>query len=508
MATFRFKLDERTGIQVGRPPVGVRMLGPADTRLRADIKFLPDETGGTFTCTTEDVPDAAMRLQVDAGRAGVLLLQTCLLPPSDEPYDLAVELARHRVKTFIVKSEEWQMFDPAFAPEAVEAFEEARHTFTDALLLSDSLQQGTLAARSLAEGLRATDRLAHAHADILLHRRYGTRPASSTTLGTTVEPSTNPALISNTLDGFDVLSLPLRWRDIEVKEGTYDFAKLDEWMQWAKARKRPIVAGPLADVAPGSLPDWIQPIRGDYAALRDKMFDFMEAVVSRYIRYVGIWKVCSGLHIVRDVPMSSEEMLDLTRTASLLVRQYRRGARTMIELDDLFGDLSAKQAGSLGAFEFLDQIQSEGLRNDCIGVRLIVGGEEASERSRDLMAMSDLLDRFFMYEMPILVSACGAPAQSMGDRAGSWGAAWSPERQAVWASRFVPLALSKPFVEAVIWSRHKDIEQDVGFGLIDSTGEVRAAHGKLLSMRRRLRRALGPRETTGAGRQEPHEDAS
>ena len=484
------------------------MLGPADTRLRADIKFLPDEFGGMFTCKTEDVPDAAIRVQVDTGRAGILLLQTCLLPPREEPYDLSVELARHRVKTFIVKCEEWQMFDPALAPEAVEAFEAARHTFTDALLITDSLEQGTVAARSLTEGLRATDRLAHAHADILLHRRYGTRPASSTTLGTTVDPSTNPALLSKTLEGFDVISLPICWRDIEIKKGSYDFTKLDEWMQWAKASKRPIIAGPLADVSPGSLPEWIMPFRNDYPALRDKMFDFMEAVVSRYIRYVGIWKVCSGLHIVGDVPISTKEMVDLTRTASLLVRQYRRGARTMIELDDLFGDLAAKQAGSLGAFEFLDQIQSEGLGNDCIGVRMMVGGDDPSQRSRDLMAMSDLLDRFFLYETPVLVSACGAPCMKIGERAGRWGLEWNAERQAMWASRFVPLALSKPYVEAVVWARHKDQENDVGFGLIDNTGDVRPAHGKLLSMRRRLRRALGPREAHGGGRAESHDDGA
>jgi hypothetical protein len=178
----------------------------------------------------------------------------------------------------------------------------------------------------------------------------------------------------------------------------------------------------------------------------------------------------------------------------------------MIELDDLFGDLAAKQAGSLGAFEFLDRIQSEGLRNDCIGIRLIVGGEQPSERTRDLMAMSDLLDRFFLYEMPILVSACGAPCMPIGEQAGSWGQEWSPDRQAAWASRVVPLALSKPYVEAVIWSRHKDFAQDIGFGLIDETGQVRPAHGKLLSMRRRLRRPLGARDTSGEGRVESHDE--
>ena len=500
MATFRFKLDERTGVTVGRPPVGVRMLGPNDSRLRAEVKFRPDEHGGLFTARTVDVDDAALRVQVNTGQAGTLVLQTCLLPPREEPYDLTLELARHRVKTFIVKSEDWQMFDPALAPRAVETFEHARHTFTDALLALDPLEQGKLAGKALQDGLRATDRLAHSHADILLHRRYANRPASSTTLGTTVDVGHDPDDLAPSLKGIDVITVPLRWRDIEVHKGRYDFSRLDAWMQWAHGHECPVILGPLANLEAGGLPDWVEVYRNDYPTLRNMMFDFMEAVVARYIRTVGIWKVVSGLHLARDIRLKPAEMIDLTRTAILLVRQYRRGARTMIEVDDLFGDQAAKRSGSIGAFEFLEQIRSEGIRFDCLGARLQMGGTEPSERTRDLMTISDALDRFFLHEVPVLLSACGAPCRSLGDSAGSWrDSSWSPERQAEWASRIVPLALSKPYVEAVIWSMHKDSDPNAGFGLLDASGARRPAHEKLLSMRRRLRRPLGPRETQDRG---------
>ena len=45
------------------------------------------------------------------GPMGRIMLQTCLLPQRERPYDLAIELARHRIKMFIAKCEEWQMFD-------------------------------------------------------------------------------------------------------------------------------------------------------------------------------------------------------------------------------------------------------------------------------------------------------------------------------------------------------------------------------------------------------------
>jgi hypothetical protein len=175
----------------------------------------------------------------------------------------------------------------------------------------------------------------------------------------------------------------------------------------------------------------------------------------------------------------------------------------MIELDDLFGDLAAKRAGSLGAFEFLEQIRSEGIHLDCLGARLIFGGTEPSERSRDLMMVSDRLDEFFHRDFPLLLSACGVPSRELSPTAGRWGAAWSEEQQAAWASRIVPIALSKPYVEAFIWSEHQDHAGSDGFGLLDESGEARPAHAKLMSMRRRLNTPLGQR-----ARPEPSASAS
>ena len=50
------------------------MLGPGDTRIRAEIRFRAQPNGGLFLIRTKDVPDAALRVQVDVGRAGELLL--------------------------------------------------------------------------------------------------------------------------------------------------------------------------------------------------------------------------------------------------------------------------------------------------------------------------------------------------------------------------------------------------------------------------------------------------
>jgi hypothetical protein len=497
VAEFRFHLDERTGIKLGRPPQGVRMLGPGDARIRAEIRFRAEAHGGVFLIRTKDVPDAALRVQVDVGRAGELLLQTCLLPPREKPYDLALELARHRVKTFIQKSEDWLMFDPAFAPDAVEHFETARHTFTDALVAPDLAAEGRLAADAIDLGLLATDELAAAHAKILLHRRYARRTASAATLGTTVDPRSDPGKLAASLADFDVLTIPFRWRDVEPTRGRFDYARLDRWIAFAKHAGKPVIAGPLVDFSPGSLPDWAEPARFNYSVLRDPLYDYLDRTISRYVDKVGIWKISAGMHLCRDGRRPLAEMIDATRTATLAVRRHKRTARSMIEVHDLFGDTRSRLPGSLGPFEFLERLSVEGLRFESVGARLVVGGTEPGTRSRDLMTISDMLDRFFGMEQSVLLSAVGAPCRSLGEGAGRWGEAWTVERQGEWADRAIAIAMSKPYIESFCWSAHTDGATPdpgggAGFGLVEEDGTARPAHDRLVAWRRRVSRPLGP----------------
>jgi hypothetical protein len=506
VAEFRFHLDERTGIRLGRPPQGVRMLGPGDARIRAEIRFRAEPHGGLFLIRTKDVPDAALRVQVDVGRAGELLLQTCLLPPREKPYDLALELARHRVKTFIQKSEDWLMFDPAFAPGAVEHFETARHTFTDALVAPTLDAEGRLAANAIDLGLLATDELAAAHAEILLHRRYGRRTASAATLATIVDPRTDPGRLADSLADFDVLTVPFRWREIEPVRGRFDFARLDAWIDFARRVGKPVIAGPLVDFAPGALPDWAEPARFSYSVLRDPLYDYLDRTIARYVDKVGIWKISAGMHLCRDGRRPLSDMIDATRTATLAVRRHKRTARSMIEVHDLFGDTRSRLPGSLGPFEFLERLSAEGLRFESVGARLVVGGTEPGTRSRDLMTISDTLDRFFGMEQSVLLSAVGAPCRPLGESAGRWGEGWTPDRQAEWADRMIAIAMSKPYIESFCWSAHTDgATPDPGggggFGLVEEDGTPRPALERLVAWRRRISRPLGPwhRPATAGG---------
>src|SRR6185503_14553818 len=172
---LRFAVYDEHGPARDWPLVNAHLLGPEDLPIRGDVSF----EDVVITCRRKGNGAAALCLQHDADSKGVLMLQTCLLPDRDEPYLLSVELARHRVKMFIAKSEEWQMFDLSMEHPAMRLWEEARQLSTEAWISESPAKADQAARRSLELAIDATERLAMAHAEILLHRRFGSRAASS-----------------------------------------------------------------------------------------------------------------------------------------------------------------------------------------------------------------------------------------------------------------------------------------------------------------------------------------
>jgi GH35 family endo-1,4-beta-xylanase len=426
------------------------------------------------------------------------MLQTCLLPERDRPYPLAIELARHRIKLFIAKCEEWQMFDLDSEHPATRRWEKARQLFSRAVNTDDPLAASRTARSALVNGIQATERLALAHAEILLHWRFGSRPASSRTLGVRVHPQqSSESLREIVRRDFDLLVLPLKWNEIEVEEGQYNWEPIDRWVAWARDQQVPILLGPLLDFSKGALPKWMYVWQHDYSTCRDMVYEQVEKVVHRYKRVVGIWNIASGLNVNDNFRFTPEQMLDLTRMANLIARQARKGARTMIELAQPFGEHCAASHKSMAPLTFVDRAVGEGIRIDCVGVQLLFGQRDAGRASRDLMQISDLLDRFLVLEIPIVVSAFGVPDEPVDEEGGWWHEPWTPREQSRWMSRVFAVAISKPFIETLVWTDlydHPHADLPAG-GLLSNSGRAKPVLRRLINTRRRLRKPLGPLET-------------
>jgi len=488
---LRFAVYDDNGPAADWPLVNVHLLGPDDLAFRGKVGF----RDGRIVCKTPSNRATALCLQYETAKMGRLMLQTCLLPQRENPYILSVELARHRIKMFIAKSEEWQMFDLSTDHPAMRHWEQARQLLTRSLTSNDALEADRLARESLDHAVNATERLASAHAEILLHRRFANRAASSATLGVRVWPGRDGKNLRQLIaSNFDLIIVPLRWKELEVEEGVYNWEPVDRWMEWAADEGKPIVAGPLLDFSKRALPDWMYVWQHDYDTCRDLVYEYIQKVVYRYRSLVGMWNIASGLNVNDNFEFSAPQMLDLTRMASLLVRQARKGARTMIELRRPFGEHCARKRDSMSPFAFVDRLIQEGIKFDALGVQLLFGQRRSGRACRDLMQISNLLDRFFLIEVPILVSAMGVPSQPVDTNGGWWHRPWSPDLQARWVGRVFASAMSKPFVESVFWTDlydHPDAEL-AGAGLITGEGQPKPALARLIGMRKRLRKPLGP----------------
>jgi GH35 family endo-1,4-beta-xylanase len=396
---------------------------------------------------------------------------------------------------FLAKSEEWQMFELDSEHPATRSWEEARQLFTQALNIENPVDADRAGRESLVAAVDATERLAMAHAEILLHRRYLSRAASSTSLGIRVTPSISPSRYGEIIAReFDLIFLPLRWRDLEPEEGRYEWGPLDQWMNWAKAHGKPVIAGPLIDFSASAVPDWLYVWQHDYETTRDLVYDHMDRLAQRYSGAVAVWSLANGLNVNENFRFTPAQMIDLARMANLLVRERNRRARTMLEIVQPFGEHVARHRDSVPPFVYIDRVIQEGIRVDCFGVQLVMGAAAPGLAARDLMHLSSLLDRFFLLELPVLVTRIGVPSAAQGDAAGYWHAPWSPQVQANWVGKAFGMVLSKPHVDSFLWAELQDSPGGdlPDFGLIDAAGEPKPALKRLTDMRRRLRKPLGP----------------
>jgi len=437
----------------------------------------------------------ALCLQCDAGKAGRLMLQTSVLPARDEPYILDLELARHRIKLFLDMSENWSLFHLGDDNHAVQRWEESRLIFTKALVATDNQERCELAKEALELSLDASERLTMEHANLLLHHRFLRKAASPSTLGVRVNAARFDEPLRELLSKhIDIVVLPMRWSLIEPEEGKFEWGAIDRWVQWAREQKKTIIAGPLLNFEEeGGIPPWVKGSEHDYPSFRDKCYDHVERVVHRYGAAISFWNVLSGINTNRWISLAVANMVDLVRTSSLIVRHSRKDSRVMIELTDLFDEFVAGPSQGCSGRVFLSRLNQEGVRLDALGVQCLVGGSYGRS-ARDLMRLSSKLDEFLHLEIPLIISALGAPSETINEEYGWWKSQWSEKVQEQWGGQMLAIALSKPFVDSVIWADLYDHDkmEVPSSAFVSKGGKPRPVLNRMLAMRNRLRKPLGP----------------
>jgi hypothetical protein len=477
------------------------------------------------------------------------------------PYLLTIELARYRTMLFLNKLEDWGLMTDIASDHPVMAqFEEARQSFTRALV-SQRDGEGEVrsgyaaaadhqAARAISLGISAGEGLAMLQAERQLKGRVSgqlykeafahlarltpeTPPPGAPVLvpgaGQAVLPGTaligcavSPGQFSEPQQkavaaGFDFITIPMRWIDMEPSEGKYAFANTDRWIEWAVTKaKMPVHAGPLVDFRQCATPDWLYIWENDYETLRDLVFEHVQALVTRYRRTITRWTVASGLHVNTNFRVSFEQIMDLTRMCVLLVRKLHPTAKVQLEVTQPWGEYHATNRRSIPPYLYAEACLQGGLNVDAIAIRAQMGNAEPGCATRDMLSFSAMLDKFAALEKPISVSALGAPSVAVprkpyfsraggapedAHEPGHWRAPWSEAAQSDWALHALAVAASKPYVHSVCWHELSDgpnkdglptSPEMPGAGLLHASGTPKPAWQKIAEFRKAMREGRVP----------------
>lgn len=477
------------------------LIGSDGSAMRAEIRF----EDGAVICDKRETGAAALALQHEVGELGELTIQTCLLPERDAPYLLSVELARHRLMILYSKLEDWGLLELEADHPISKRAATARQLFIEALCVQrdDPAEADRLARQCLSTALDGTEELALAHSELLLNRRKTTHGLPSSPIGCGAAPAymserQRTALASN----FDYLQLPICWKQLAPEEeGEYGWQTLDDWSDWAIKNKVRLFAGPLLSFEPASLPDWLYIWEHDYDTVRDLIYEHVERVVSRYRSVVTQWNVVSGLHVNKHFTFNFEQLMDLTRMTTMLVKKLAPSSKVIIELTQPFGEYYGSNPRSIPPMMYADLITQSGIPFDGLSLKLLMGQAVSGQFTRDLMQLSLLLDQYGVFGKPLFLTV-GAPSEpvteamiAVGDdkqpidpNSGRWRRDWSPQVQAHWLEAAFQIALSRPFVDAVAWTQmidHPHIELPLS-GIIDEQALPKSAFKRAVTFRRNL----------------------
>ncbi|MEE9212034.1 MAG: endo-1,4-beta-xylanase [Phycisphaeraceae bacterium] len=486
------------------------LLGSDGNAMRADILF----ADGAVVVDKRESGAAALAIQQPVGDCGELTIQTCLLPDRDEPYLLSVEQARHRLMVLYNKLEDWGMFDLGPDHAVVKRTELALRLFIESLCCQseDPAKADRLAKDSLVAAIDGSEELALAHAELLLNRRQSTGSLPKHPIGCGVSlDQTHERIRAGLLASFDFLFLPTSWRGLAPEEGEYQWAKMDDWADWAGRTRMNIIAGPIVSFEPHILPDWLYIWEHDYDTVRELIYEHVERVVSRYRSNVTAWNIVSGLHVNSHFSFSFEQLMDLTRMATMLVKKIQPAAKTLIEIQQPFGEYYSTNQRSIPPLMYADLVVQSAMNFEGFSLKLLMGQALPGQYTRDLMQISSMLDQFSVFGKPVYLTIA-APSEMVTQmmiaapdagvpvdpNSGYWRKPWSPLVQSHWLEALLQIAMSKPYIEAVAWHElidHPEIEMPLA-GLIGEDLQPKGAFRRLLAFRNNLL-GNGQRKTNG-----------
>jgi len=471
----------------------VHMFGQDEIPVRGELEFVQGELRSIRYNDTAVGVSTLWKTE----NTGKLLLQTTRLPVREKFYNLNVEIARARLLRISQKREEWGLTDLTISESQHQLMDQAMEKFIDALChLDEPAKASQFADQSLDYSMELGETLAMSHADLFLERRKTTKGIKRHSFGCYLDTEriTDIGYLKLLKESFQFVTIPVSWKMIEPKEQERQFEHLDACVTWLSKHHIAVKIGPLLNFVPESLPDWLFIWENDFEQVREMAYEYITTMVERYGKKVQAWDVISGLHANNCFKFSFEQIVELSRSATMAAKRAASRSLVLIELTEPWGEYYSRNPRTVPPLIYADAVYQSGVQLDGFSVQMNFGCPYESMRTRDLLEVSVMLDRFANIGKPIHLSNVQVPSTfregngakgQEGREACYWREKWNEEVQARWLESFYRIALSKPFVETVSWHDLADRQGHVqnSGGLVNKDLERKPAFDTLCRLK-------------------------
>lgn len=425
-----------------------------------------ERTDAIMECTRQHSDSGRLHVPWPVDGFGTPVVSTTSLREREEPYLLPLELARGKIAQLRNQLSDWEVVGLRVPEELMPVYREAHHHFARAVTIQDDVPACSNAARSaLSAAFRAAQILTLAYADQRQNLRRLRVNHVPVLLGCEMGqflPDGESATFL--VDAFNSAQIPVNWRIVEPVEGQYHWDELDAQVDWCIENRLLPSAGPLLDLSPGGLPEWLWTWQHDFLNLQSFVCDFVETAISHYQGKIRLWEVSARGNTGGALTLSEENRLSLVARTLEIARQTDEEIQLMIRIDDPWGAYQARGLHRLSPLQFVDALVRSGVGLTRINLEIAVGFLPRSSGMRDILEFSRLIDLWSSLGVPLQVTMA-FPSAATPDRLANpdfevsqpvWRETWSPEAQAEWVKLYLPVLMSKPSVMAVSWSHLSD----------------------------------------------------
>lgn len=411
---------------------------------------------------------------------GEMLLATSTLMERDTPYFLEVELARGMVHRLRNQLEAWRQLGLVVSAELEHEILTATQHFSRAASRQHEPESAAAEANQAIElSVVAGEHLAAVYAEQALALRTRSGPLH-TLLGVDLSgelPDTE--LRERVASTFNLVTLPMSWRDVEASEGKRNWEATDNELRWAQKNGLKVVGGPLLQFDERRVPDWTYLWEGDYDTLSSFMLDHVRHTVKRYRGKVQLWHVASRMNRPRVLALGDEDRLQIVASAIHAIRDLDQRTPIVVSFDQPWAEYMATQQIDLAPMHFADALVRADLGLSGIGLELNVGTQPLATAPRTALAFSRLVDQWGLFELPLFLMLTIDTRTHRDAEADA-------TTRAQWVERYLPPLLAKNCVQVVVWNQLSDKSGEFpGAGLFDDNDQPKPVLNALAGLRSR-----------------------